>query len=225
MGRRVRFAWCVVLAAGCALDAKSDLDAPQDAVDGGKADGPTQTCGGKVRCGNAEAPNILFPGNPACPNGCERNLAAEDLYIPPRNGSPWGDTYELGTAEPTTLSGYSSGRIALLRRLALVDDGEHAVLLDPSWDDGARDFTGDGPEYGDDIVTSWLLGDPSRTFLLIYSTRSVGWARYAALHDSDLVGDQVRVCSVDQPHLLVPTVPHVHDALVDPDAWDNGRCR
>jgi hypothetical protein len=201
-----------------------DLDAPQDAVDdGGKADGSSQSCT-KVHCGNPDAPNILFPGNPACPNGCERNLAADDLYIPPTNGHPWGDTYELGTNDPTTLSGYSSGRIALLRRLALVGDGAHAVMLDPSWEDGARDFTGNGPQYGADIVRAWLDADPSRTFLLIYSTRSVGWSSYAALRDGD-DGARVKVCSVDQPHLLVPTVPHVHDALVDPDAWDNGRCR
>ena len=224
MRRRVRIWWCLVVA-GCASQRiDPDLDAPQDAVDDGKADGSTQSCD-NIKCGNPDAPNILFPGNPVCTGGCERNLAGDDLFIPPRNGVPWGDTYELGAADATTVSGYSSGRIALLRRLALAGDGMHAVMLDPSWDDGARDFTGNGPQHGEDIVRAWLEADPSRTFLLIYSTRSVGWSNYAALRDSDDVGDRVKVCSVDQPHLLVPTVPHVHDALVDPDSWDNGRCR
>jgi hypothetical protein len=212
---------------GCAqaLDgASGSLDAPQDAdPEAGKLDAPGSTCA-SVRCGNPDAVNILFPGNPVCEGGgCERALAGDDLFIPPRNGRPWQDTYELGTRSPDTLSGYSSGRIALLRRLALVGDGAHAVMVDPSWPDGARDFTGDGPEHGEDIVQAWLRDDPARTFLLIYSTRSVGWSGYAALRDSE-VGARVKVCAVDKPHLLVPAVPGLHAALVDPDAWDNGAC-
>lgn len=213
-----------LLLVGCA-DPSLDLDAAQDAdeADDGKADVANQTCA-KVRCGDPDALNILFPGNPACAGGgCERGLASIDLYVPPRNGRPFGDTYELGTTAPNTVSGYSSGRIALLRRLALVGDGQHAVMLDPSWPDGARDFAGRGREHGEDIVKAWLLDDPTRTFLLIYSRRSTGWANYAALQKTD-VGDRVKVCAVDQPHLLVPTVKDVHDALVDPDTWDNGSC-
>src|SRR5262249_47485119 len=131
--------------AGCAA-ADGDLDQPQDAdPEAGKIDAPGDSCA-TVRCGNPDAPNILFPGKPACSGGgCERGLAGDDLYIPPRNGRPWQDTYALGTMSPVTLSGYSSGRIALLRRLALTGDGAHAVLLDPSWPDGLRDFTGTGP--------------------------------------------------------------------------------
>lgn len=208
--------------AGCAT--ASDLDEPQDADPEAGALAPKQSCA-TVRCGNPAAPNVLFPGNPACNGGgCERRLAGADLYVPPRNGAPWGDTYELGTRSPDTLSGYSSGRIALLRRLALIGDGAHAVLLDPSYPDGLRDFTGRGPERGEDIVKAWLVADPVRTFLLVYSTRSIGWSGYAALQTSE-VAAQVKVCAVDAPHLQVPAVPHVHDALVDPDGWDNGRCR
>jgi len=222
-GTGMRFAFAVIVFATACTSLDTGLDEPQDAVDDGKADTSGQSCT-RVRCGDPTAPNILFPGNPACAGGgCERALAATDLFIPPRNGSPWGDTYTLGTSEPTTVSGYSSGRIALLRRLALIGDGQHAVLLDPSWPDGARDFTGRGPERGEDIVHAWLGADPTRTFLLIYSRRSVGWADYAALATSD-VGARVKICAVDEPHLLVPTVPHVHDALVDPETWDNGSC-
>jgi hypothetical protein len=208
--------------AGCA-GAAERLDEPQDADPEAGQLAPRQSCRA-VRCGDPDAPNVLFPGNPACNGaGCERGLASEVLYIPPRNGRPWDDTYALGTREPFTLSGYSSGRIALLRRLALIGDGAHAVLLDPSWPDGARDFTGRGPERGEDIVKAWLAADPMRTFLLIHSTRSTGWAEYAALQASD-IGARVKVCAVDEPHLQVPSVPDVDAALVDPDGWDNGTC-
>jgi hypothetical protein len=222
--RSIRFAW-VLMVVGCAEGPGQDLDQPQDAdpSDDGKADASLASCA-NVRCGNPGALNILFPGNPACSGrGCERGLAGDELYIPPRNGRPWGDTYELGTSWPDTLSGYSSGRIALLRRLALIGDGAHAVMLDPSWPDGRRDFAGRGPERGEDIVKAWLLDDPDRSFLLIYSRRSIGWSGYAALQASE-VGDRVKVCAVDQPHLLVPAVPRLYDALIDPEAWDNGTC-
>jgi hypothetical protein len=211
----------LVLLAACA-EAPLDLDEPQDATEGGgKADGAACAV---AKCGNPEAAHILFPGNEACGGGCERLLAGDDLYIPPRGGKPWGDTFELGSPAPMTLSGFSSGRIALLRRLGLVGDGEHAVMLDPSWNDGARDFLGRGPERGEDIVRTWLLADPWRTFTLVYSTRSTGWANYAALLASD-VGAQVKVCTVSQSHLHVPRVPTIRDALVDPVAWDNGTCQ
>jgi hypothetical protein len=220
-----RFTMMAMLMSGCTEAPGDDLDQPQDADPAaGKADAPGASCA-SVRCGNPEAANLLFPGTPACSgHGCERGLAGNELYIPPRNGQPWGDTYELGTTSPATLSGYSSGRIALLRRLALIGDGAHAVMLDPSWPDGLRDFAGRGPERGEDIIEAWLAADPARTFLLIYSRRSTGWSGYAALAMS-AVGARVKVCAVEQPHLLVPTVPRVHDALVDPDAWDNGTCR
>jgi hypothetical protein len=229
-GGRGRVGWLGVfvglgMVVGCAEAPALDLDEPQDAEPSdGKADASGESCA-SVRCGNPDARNLLFPGNPACSGrGCERNLAGDALYVPPRNGRPWGDTYELGTTSPDTLSGYSSGRIALLRRLALIGDGAHAVMLDPSWPDGLRDFAGRGRERGEDIVREWLLEDPDRTFLLIYSRRSTGWSDYAALLQSE-VGDRVKVCSVDVPHLQVPTVPYLHDALVDPDGWYNGTCQ
>ncbi len=109
--------------------------------------------------------------------------------------------------------------------MAFLDDGEHAVMLDPSWEDGARDFLGQGPMRGDEIVRTWLHNDPSRTFTLIYSKRSTGWSSYAALLQNTEVGHQVRVCVVSEPHLLVPTVRDLKTALVDPLAWDNGTCR
>lgn len=225
----MRTCWFVmgIALAGCtdpSFGEPGDLDEPQDSTEAGdsKADGAACSV---ARCGDPTAANVLFPGNPACSGGgCERGLAGPELYVPPRNGKPWGDTYQLGTEAPVTLSGYSSGRIALLRRLALIGDGENAVLLDPSWPDGARDFAGRGPERGEDIVRAWLLDDPARTFTLVYSRRSIGWSNYAALATSE-VGAQVKVCSVDQPHLLVPKIRGIGEVLIDPIAWDNGRCR
>jgi len=214
-----------LLIGGCADVPDDDLDGPQDATEGlGKADGTG--CPANLRCGDPDATTILFPGNPGCAGnkGCERILAGDDIYIPPTNGKPWGETYALGTDAPDVVAGYSSGRHALLRRLAFFDDANHAVLLDPSWEDGARDFLGDGPRHGEDIVHDWLAADPARTFLLVYSTRSVGWKDYVTLLTSD-VGDRVKVCAVSVVHAQVPAVPKLHDALVDPDHWDNGRCR
>jgi hypothetical protein len=193
---------------------------PGDAA--GRADrpGPCDASG----CGAPDAPNILFPGNPVCAGGgCERALAGDDLFIPARGGAPWGDTYALGAADPVVLSGFSSGRIALLRRLALVGDGDAAVMLDPSVEDGARDFLGTGPVRGADLVAAWMRADPARRFLLIRDRGSVGWQDYAALAATD-VGPRVAVCAVDVGHLLVPTLPGLHDALVDVEAWDELGC-
>ncbi len=176
------------------------------------------------RCGDPDAPSILYPGDPACDgDGCERVLAGEEIYVPPRNGRPWGDTYRLGADEPRVIAGYSSGRVALLRRLALLRDGRHAVMIDPVWPDGERDFLGRGPERGEELVRAWLREDRRRTFLLIHSSGSAGWQAYAALLETD-VGPQVKVCTVEAPHLRVPAVAGIRDALVDPEGWDNGAC-
>ncbi len=219
-----RFVVLCCLVAGCS-EASSDPGAPQIGI-GGAAAGPEDGAPCTPdRCGDPDAPAILYPGDPACDgDGCERTLAGDDVSIPPRNGRPWGDTFRLGTDEPAVFAGYSSGRIALLRRLALVGDGRHAVMLDPLWPDGERDFLGRGPERGEEIVRDWLRADPRRTFLLIHSRRSAGWAGYAALQDTD-VGARVTVCAVDEPHLRVPAAAGIRDALVDPAGWDNGACR
>jgi hypothetical protein len=218
------WAFVVLMMTGCAADGDAALDEPQDATDDGKADaGDTVSCA-RVACGDPDAPNVLFPGNLACGGPCERMLAGEALYIPPRNGAPWGETFRLGTAAPQTLAGYSSGRIALLRRLALVGDGEHAVLVDPSWPDGARDFAGRGPEHGEAIVRAWLRADPWRMFTLVYSTRSVGWDGYAALVDDPEVGWQVQTCAVAAPHLRVPQTPQLAELLAFPWALPDGMC-
>jgi hypothetical protein len=171
---------------------------------------------------NASASHILFPGDPACGGPCEAFLANNDLFIPPTNGNPWGNTYALGSTTADSAAGYSSGRIALLRRLALAPTAQRVgVLLDPSWADGTRAFT-TTPSTGPDLVTAWLDGDPDRKFVLIYSTLSTGWKEYAALQ-SGPNGARVRVCHVSVQHLDVPRTVG-RDALTAPETWDNGTC-
>ncbi len=206
-------------------DGAADLEAAGSSeaehVGDGRAD--LSSCGA-ASCGDVNARNILFPGDKACGGRCETPLVGADLYIPPTNGSPWGRTYKMGTTHPNTLAGYSSGRIALLRRLALVGDGQHAVLLDPSWNDGARAFTPDGPRRGEDIVREWLEQDDTRTFTLIYSIHSTGWSNYKAMQNSP-VGDRVKVCFVAEVHAAVPAIRGIRNALIDPVSWDNGTCK
>lgn len=171
---------------------------------------------------NSDAPHILFPGDPACGGPCEASLANDQLFIPATNGQPWGNTYALGNTDADSAAGYSSGRIALLRRLALAPTSQRVgVLLDPSWADGTRTFT-TTPTTGPALVTTWLEGDPNRRFVLIYSTLSTGWKEYAALQQGP-DGDRVRVCHVSVQHLDVPRTV-TRDALISPETWDNGTC-
>lgn len=174
--------------------------------------------------------NTLFPGDPGCSGRpCERVLRSPSLFIPETNGRPWDDTYALGAGRVEVAAGYSSGRIALLRRLMFLPEGQRtAVLLDPSYPDGVRDFgrgrlTGsEAWTTGPEIVSRWLRADPSRRFVLIHSPWSAGHAEYRALQSSD-VGARVRVCSVAANHLDVPRVVGT-DAIVGATSWDNGTC-
>lgn len=182
-------------------------------------DGTTQSSA----LGDARADAILFPGDPACGGGCESSLASSALYIPPRGGKPWGDTYALGNADARSIGGYSSGRIALLRRLALSPGrARWAVMLDPSWADGTRNFAGT-QTTGPAIVASWLRGDRARRFMLVYATGSAGWREYAALADERDLAGRVKICSVSVAHFEVPGEVGA-GAIIDPESWDNGRC-
>ncbi len=170
-------------------------------------------------------PHILYPGDAACGGGCEGPMQDPAIFIPNRNGQPWGDTYKLGSDGQKNLAGYSSGRIALLRRLALRNDGEWAILIDPSWNDGYRDFLTNGQLVtGESLVKNWLLNDQHRKFLLVYSTLSVGWSNYAALIKDSDVGSQVKVCFVHSSHLKVPAALGP-EAILDPEGFDNGNCQ
>jgi len=194
--------------------------------------GETPPDGSEEALGTATAANILFPGDAACGGGCERSLAGTDLFIPASSGRPWGETYKLGTDKPVTVGGFSSGRIALLRRLALKNDASWAVMLDPSWDDGSRDFLDDdNPQTrpstrsttGPAIVKTWLGAQKDRRFLLVYSTRSQGWSGYAALRDDPAVAARVTVCAVSVNHADVPNTVG-RTALTSPEKWIATSC-
>lgn len=188
---------------------------------------------GEEALGSEQAPNILFPGDPACGGGCEKSLAGDEVFIPATNGKPWGQTYLKGTSTPKTLGGYSSGRIALLRRLALKNDGDWAVMLDPSWDDGTRDFLDDDnpatrpsvkPTTGPAIVKAWLAARADRRFLLVYSTTSAGSKGYAALASDPEVGSRVRACAVTVGHLDVPKTVGAK-VMTQPAEWITTSCK
>lgn len=168
--------------------------------------------------------HILYPGDAACGGGCERGMTHPEIEIPQRNGLPWGDTYMIGANNQQHLAGYSSGRIALLRRLGLRKNGKWAIMIDPSWEDNARDFLSNGQLLtGDQIVKTWLQGDNSRRFLLLYSTSSAGWQRYQSLRTDPSVGNRVKVCSVPYPHLEIPR--KVGPTLIlDPAGFKMGTC-
>jgi hypothetical protein len=168
--------------------------------------------------------HILYPGDAACGGGCEKGMAHPDIEIPPRNGQPWGDTYRIGSDQQQHIAGYSSGRIALLRRLGLRNNGKWAIMIDPSWEDNARDFLGNGQLVtGDQIIKTWLQGDNSRRFLLLYSTSSAGWQRYQKLQTDPSVGNRVKVCSVPYQHLDIPM--KVGPTLIlNPASFNLGTC-
>lgn len=178
--------------------------------------------------GFAQAPNILFPGDPACNGGgCEAALASSNLFIPDRSGQPWGDTYAMGVAEAQSVGGFSSGRIALLRRLMYQPNGQKwAVMLDPSYEDGARDFARDGKYVsttGAAIVTAWLRGDPSRQFMILFNPALEGEDSYVALQGVADIGARVKVCTAQVGHLQFPVAVGA-EAITSPATWDNGTC-
>ncbi len=169
--------------------------------------------------------HILYPGDKACEEkGCELPwMSHPEIEIPAKNGIPWGNTYLIGADTQKNLAAYSSGRIALLRRLGLRNNGEWAILIDPSYEDNARDFLGTGSVTGDSIVKTWLLNSPDRHFLLVYSTWSGGWKRYAKLKDDKEVGSRVKVCQISIVHKEIPKAlgPQV---VLDPAGFSTGTC-
>lgn len=193
----------------------------------GESDGEEAGASGSA-LGFEQAPNILFPGDPACSGlGCEAALASSSLFIPDRSGSPWGDTYALGVAEAQSVGGFSSGRIALLRRLMFQPNGQKwAVMLDPSWEDGARDFARDGKYVsttGAAIVTAWLRGDPARQFMILSNPDLDGEESYVALQGVADIGARVKVCTAKIAHRDFPVAVGAA-AITSPATWDNGTC-
>ncbi len=84
----------------------------------------------------------------------------------------------LAAHEHTTVSGYSLGRIPVLRLMKSEAAGiSRVVMVDPTYD-GSSDL---GRKAGGPIARAWLDGDPKRSFILVYGdvTRSLdGEASY-----------------------------------------------
>jgi hypothetical protein len=79
----------------------------------------------------------------------------------------------LASHQRTTLSGYSLGRIPVLRLMKADAPGiTRVVMVDPTFD-GSSDL---GRTSGGPITRTWLDGDEARSFMLVYgdATRSLG---------------------------------------------------
>ena len=158
-------------------------------------------------------------------SGYGRELAQPGLCVPAvDNGGAsgfWSDVAYTRAAGAAVVGGYSAGRIPLVRRLAKGEGLEPtAVMLDPSYADGAR-FDG---RTGPDIVDEWLDDDAARRFVLVYLPSSAGWHEYAALR-AGVHGQQVTVCPIagGHSHLELPALVTAK-LFADPDAWVAERC-
>lgn len=71
----------------------------------------------------------------------------------------------LAGHETATVSGYSLGRIPVLRLMKAAAPGiTRVVMVDPTYD-GSADL---GRTSGGPITRAWLDGDPGRSFILVY---------------------------------------------------------
>ena len=135
------------------------------------------------------------------------------------DASFWSDVAYVDAPSSTVVTGYSAGRIPMLRRLARDEASETtAVMLDGSWADGPRFDDRTGPE----IVDTWLAGDPDRRFVLVYLRSSMGWNEYVALTKGEHA-QQIRTCEATGTHAGLPALV-TRDLLKDPDAWLAKRC-
>jgi hypothetical protein len=136
-----------------------------------------------------------------------------------KRGGFWSNVDLEPAPGAKVVGGFSAGRIPLVRRLAAGAANEKtAIMLDPSYSDGAR-FDG---KTGPDIVTKWLRDDPARRFIFVYSTKSVGWSEYMEIALTD-VGPRMRVCSVTKNHADVPGFVTAQ-LFLDLDRWLLERC-
>lgn len=151
-------------------------------------------------------------------NGFGRELATPGLCLP-RLSSFWNDTAFIDASGASVVGGYSAGRLPLLRRLAAGAATEStAIMLDPSYSDGAR-FEG---VTGPTVVTRWLEGDAARRFVFVYSPASAGWREYVALMEGPLAA-QIRTCPVRGAHGDLPRIV-TERLFLDVDAWLAERC-
>src|SRR5688572_22109367 len=202
------FAVLSLVAQGCASESGDD---PGDGLETG-SDDVTSSC--------ATTDDALFFHGMS---GYGRELAKPGLCVPKitdsgATGFMSGVAFTRADAAKV-VGGYSAGRLPLVRRLQKGEGTETtAIMLDPSYSDGAR-FQG---KTGPSIVEKWLADDETRRFVLVYSPSSTGWREYAALADGPQ-GARVRVCSVNGGHLELPRKVG-SELFLDTDAWLEERC-
>lgn len=102
-----------------------------------------------------------------------QSLLAPSLSDAQLQDDPARDVVDfLGAREHVVVSGYSLGRVPVLRLMATNAPGmERVVLVDPTYD-GSRAL---GWGVGGGIARTWLDADPARSLLLVYGdvTKSV----------------------------------------------------
>jgi len=198
----------VLFAVGCSSETDGNVD-PGDEI-GGETDDVSGTA-----CNPADEA-LFFHGL----SGYGRELTTSKLCVPRIADNGFFGAVAFARADGARIvGGYSAGRLPLVRRLARGEGRETtAVMLDPSYSDGAR-FEG---KTGPSVVGKWLEADEQRRFVLVYSPSSTGWREYAQLADGPL-RNQVRVCSVEGGHLELPRKVTAK-LFLDPDAWLDERC-
>lgn len=152
--------------------------------------------------------------------GAGRELTTDGLCLPRMTDAQFQSSIALIDApSATTMAGYSAGRLSLLKRMGSGNGNETtAIMLDPSWPDGAR-FDG---KTGPQVVAKWLAGDTARRFVFLYSTSSTGWKEYTALQDG-AYADRVRVCVLHGDHLSLPKKVGAK-LFLDTDRWLDEKC-
>jgi len=152
--------------------------------------------------------------------GAGREIATAGLCLPKMTDAQFQSSVALIDApNATTMAGYSAGRLSLLKRMGSGPGTETtAIMLDPSWPDGAR-FNG---KTGPQVVSKWLAGDTARRFIFLYSTSSTGWKEYMSLQEGPYA-DRVRVCVLHGDHLSLPKKVGAK-LFLDTDRWLDEKC-
>jgi hypothetical protein len=166
-----RLAAAVVTTAALAAIAGCSSPSPDDETDGASA-----------AVESSESALVYFHGMSGL--GFSREMitkqASDDDVLAPR----WSDSQLqaapprsvldfLATHERATVSGYSLGRIPVLRLMKADAPGiTRVVMVDPTFD-GSGDL---GRKAGGPITREWLDRDETRSFILVYgdATRSLG---------------------------------------------------
>jgi hypothetical protein len=110
----------------------------------------------------------------------------------------------LSQHESDVVSGYSLGRVPVLRLMKSKAAGmKRVVLIDPTYDNAAEL----GKDIGGPIAKAWLAGDEERTFMLVYGDETLA-----------LKGQESYTSALtDQTRGEVCYIPGSHERFAKPD--------